>query len=397
MRKNEISKRTYRYIVLCLSGLCLSGLCIAGCGKKNVNYIGNEQESTDVPESLVTGDSGELNIWEESFAVEKENGDTVTVKIRTAVSDGPDTSQVIGIKRMTLDEGVKERIARAALGDGVSLEGGIYTGGRDGISYQMRIGENRISLYPEDIAQVAPEELEDALGFYFDANSGTNRCELPEDAALALAEQFLEEIGFSDRCWSGTATLVWTGNMESLGDNSWRIHSVQDGYVFYFEQTLQGESLVQLTGDTNSSDFGLWQEGEESENLTDTRMHTIVCVDSHGVVAADIQNIYEITSIEDEVSLLPAETVRGILQKEVAEPDDYVAEVNRNFLYYWGLNFDYCLLWDGTSGQGSYVPVWELLGGSTDITNITVNAIDGSIITWEQKAGIASANPVTED
>lgn len=397
MRKNEISKRTYRYIVLCLSGLCLSGLCIAGCGKKNVNYIGNEQESTDVPDSLVTGDGGELNIWEESFAVEKENGDTVTVKIRTAVSDGPDTSQVIGIKRMTLDEGVKERIAKAALGDGVSLEDGIYTGSRDGIPYQMRIGENRISLYPEDIAQVAPEELEDALGFSFYANSGSNMCELPEDAALELAEQFLEEIGFSDRCWSGTATLVWAGNMESLGENAWGVHCVQEGYVFYFEQTLQGESLVQLTGDTNSSDFGLWQEGEESENLTDTRMHTIVCVDSYGVVAADIQNIYEITSIEDEVSLLPAETVRGILQKEVAEPDDYAAEVNRNFLYYWGLNFDYCLLWDGTSGQGSYVPVWELLGGSTDITNITVNAIDGSIITWEQKNGIVSENPVTED
>lgn len=89
--------------------------------------------------------------------------------------------------------------------------------------------------------------------------------------------------------------------------------------------------------------------------------------------------------------------MRGILQKEVAEPDDYAAEVNRNLLYYWGLNFGYCLLWDENGEQGSYVPVWELLGGSTDITNITVNAIDGSIITWEQKAGIVSENPVTED
>ena len=395
MRKNENGKRTCR-IVLCLLMLCLSGVCIAGCGKKNVTYIGDEQESTDISEPLNMGEDDELNIWEESFAVTKDNGDTVTVKIRTAVSSGPDTSPVIGIKRMTLDESARERIAKAALGDGASLEDGVYTGSRDGISYQMRIGEKRISLYPEDIAQVAPEELEGAFGFDLNANTGTNACELPEEEAVELAKQFLEEIGFSDRTYRNTKTLAWTGDMESLGENSWLTHSVQEGYVFYFQQTIQEEFMVPLMNDTDLDGFWLWREGEAYEGLTDTRMHTIVCVDSHGVVAADIYNIYEITSIEEDISLLPVETIVGIMKNELAEPNNYLTEEDVWLLYYWGMNFGHCLLWDDAGEQGSYVPVWELLSGQTT-GNITVNAIDGSIITWEQKAGIVPANPVTED
>lgn len=385
MIKKVNRKKLNKYLLLSASLLCLSGLCAAGCGKKNVDYIGDEQESTDVPENLSAGGNAEPSLWEESFAIDRENGEAVTVRIRAAYGSGPDTSQVIGVRRVKLDESAKDRIAKVALGEGASLVDGVYTGERNGVPYQMRIGERRISLYSADMKQIALEELKDALEIHLDANSGTNMCELSEEEAVKIAEQFLEELGFSDRTFYDSRTLVWTGYMESLGENSWRTQSAQNGYVLYFQQTLHGESIIQLAGDTNTYDFWLWQEGDEYNEIFDAKMHTVICVDSNGVVAADIWNIYEITSIKEDVSLLPVETVREILRKEITELDDYVLELSGNLLYYWGLNSEYCLLWDETGEQGSYVPVWNLMGGQQDLATITVNAIDGSIVTWEQR------------
>lgn len=401
MQKRANRKKIDKYLLLCVSLLCLSGLCAAGCGKRNVDYIGDEQESTDVSENLSAGDNAEPSLWEESFAIDRENGESVTVKIRAAYGSGPDTSQVIGVRRVKLDESAKDKIAKAALGDGASLADGVYTGDRNGVPYQMRIGERRISLYSADMTQIAPEELKDALEIHLDANSGTNGCELSEEEAVKIAEQFLEELGFSDRTFYGSRTLVWTGYMESLGENSWMTQGAQNGYVLYFEQTLHGESIIQLAGDTNTNDFWLWQEGDEYDGIYDTKMHTVICVDSNGIVAADIWNIYEITSIKEDISLLPVDTVREILRKEITELSDYVLEASGNMLYYWGLNSDYCLLWDETGEQGSYVPVWNLMGGQQDLAAITVNAIDGSIVTWEQKNQNAihyvSEDPAAED
>lgn len=402
MTKKANRKKNDKRLMLCVSLLCLLGMCASGCGKRNVNYVGDEQESTDISESLNTGESAGQSLWEESFAATRANGDTVTVKVKTAIGSEPDTSPVIGIKRVELDGSAGERIAKAALGEEASLEGDVYTGSRDGIPYQMKIGQKRISLYPTDdaIAQIAPEDLKGALGFYFEEGGGTkgggNMSELTEEEAVEIAERFLEEIGFSDRTLSGAKTLYWTGKMESLGENAWATMSVQNGYVFYYEQTLRGDTLSPLSGDTDTDGFWLWQEEDETRGIYDSKMHTMVCVYGHDVIAADIYNIYEITSIEDDVSLLPVKTIQGIMQKELAQPDDYYADLYNNSLYYWGLNYRYCLLWDDGFTQGSYVPVCEL-HGNQDFMNITVNAIDGSIITWEQKEGIKSANSATED
>lgn len=408
MLKAVSRKKIYRYLLLCVPLLFLSVLCTASCGKRNVVYIGNEQARTDISEHLNVDEDDGLDIWEESFAAEKENGDTVTVKIDVAVESGPDTSSVIGVKRIVLDEDAKERIAKAALGEEVNLKDGVYTGSRDGMSYQMRIGENRILLYPEDITLLVPKELEGAFGIRIKANDGANRCELPEEEAVELAQQFLEEIGISDRSYCFKKALAWTGNMEPRGENLWLTHSVQDGYILYFQQTIQEKQMIQkeqtiqedvlpLLDDTDINGFWLWQEEEESLDPTDTRMHTIVCVGSHGVFAADIQNIYEITSMEEDISLLPVETVRGIMQKELAEPDGYIAEVDGEFLNYEILNFGHCLLWDDTGERGSYVPAWKLRDIEKDFADITVNAIDGSIITWEQRNRTMPADPAAED
>lgn len=399
MRKSAIRKGTYRYLLLCLSLLCLSCLCAAGCGKRSVEYIGDGEDSTDAPELSETG-QGE-GLWEESFAATRENGDTVTVKVKTAVRSGPDTSQVIGIKRAALDGNTGEQIVKAALGDEAGLEDGVYTGSRNGMPYKMRIGQNRISFYPKDMKEIAPEDIKDAIDVSLYAGGGTtgggNMTELPEEEAEELAGQFLEEIGFTDRELIEAKTLEWTGQMELLGEDWWSTMSLQNGYVFYYAQTVGGEILPQILSDTDTDGFWLWQDGEEeSWDIYEAKMHTVVCVYGHEVIAADIYNIYEVTSMEDDVTLLPVKTVQGIMQKEVAQPDEYYADLNNNSLYYWGMNYGYCLLWDDEFTQGSYVPIWELRG-NMDFMSIMVNAIDGSIITWEQKEGLKSVNPTAEE
>lgn len=406
MKKGVKRKKIYRNMLLCVLLLCLTGMNAAGCGKKSVSYVEDEvkdeQESTDTDarRTLDADGNGENRLWDEVFTVDRENGDTATVKVKMTVREGPDTSQVIEVKRMTLDESVKERITKAVFEDGVSVEDGVYTGNRDGIPYRMRIGENRISLYPADITQVVPKELADMASMAPEgvekpyefmtawSTSYTNNAKLSEKEAVKIAGQFLEDIGLSDRNLCNVKSLEWQTTFVVMDEETvYAGGSMVDGYVLYFEQTLQGETATQLTDDTDSQGFWTWQEGDETSWIEDTRMHTVVCVNDHGVVAADIQNIYEITSVKEDVSLLPVETIQGIMQNELTRPGDCIAKATENYFYYWGMDYGYCLLWDETGKNGSYVPVCELLGRGTGETDVTVNMIDGSIITREQKEG----------
>ena len=325
-------KSVYRDVLFGMSLLCLMGMSTAGCGEKDVDYIADGQENADTRRTL-NAEDGEKNLWEEMFAIDRENGDTVTVKVRTTVGAGPDTSQVIEIKRMALDENAKERITKAVFGDGVSVEDGVYTGDRDGIPYRMRIGENRISLYPADITQVKPEEMDDMEQLFPDelterpyeftiagGMNYQNYAELSEKEAIEIARQFLTDIGLSDRSLCNVKLLQWDSHpLYVIMDDGTRYGgSIVDGYVFYFQQTIQGEEMTQLTDDTDSEGFGTWFQGyDEPVWDEDTRMHTVVCVNDHGVIAADIQNIYEVTSVEEDVSLLPVETIQGIMRNEL--------------------------------------------------------------------------------
>lgn len=407
MKKDVNGKKIYRNMLLCVLLLCLTGMSAAGCGKKDVDYIADGQESADLAEPLDEEEDFEIEIWEELYEVEQNDGDTVTVKIRAAVNSGPDTSQVIEVKRMALDESVREQITKAVFGDGVSVKNGVYTGDRDGIPYRMRIGENRISLYPADTIQVVPKELADMARFLPEEveksysfwpvwSNYTNHAKISEKEAVEIAGQFLEDIGLSDRSLCNVKALEWQPDFVVMDEE--RVYaggSMVDGYVLYFQQTIQGEAMTQLTDDTDSEGFWRWQQDDDDETvwIEDTRMHTVVCVNDHGVVAADIQNIYEITSVKEDVSLLPVETIQGIMQNELEKPGEYIAKVTGNYIYYWGMDYGYCLLWDETGKNGSYVPICELRCSSNiDLATVTVNAIDGSIITWEQRGGFTGSS-----
>lgn len=371
-------------------GIVFSWLCLAGCGSRKVEYLEGELQNTENQEASVMEDDLGVDIWEDSFTAENEDG-TVSVKIRAALGTGPETCEVDSIRRMKLDEKAADRIAKAALGEAALCEDGVYRGSRDGIDLEMKIGRRRILLYPADDTQVAPQKLSGAPQIRVDATGKEkNSCEMSEEDAIALAGRFLEELGFTDRRCYWAKTLTWTGNMEEIGEHTYKMDSETNGYAVFFEQTASGEAC-QIAVNTELNDITIWDDRELENifswtgtengiNTTCTGPLSVVCVNDYGVIAADIQNPYEITSIEEDVKILPLETVCGIMKQELTEHIGEYAFAGEAGLYYVGVNFEYRLIWDGEEQNGSYVPVWVLLAnGGKEYSQVVVNAIDGSI------------------
>lgn len=378
----DCSIKFAKFIILCV--MCVVCVCSSGCERRNVDYIKDGTEEADESGTTTAKADEEMDTWEDFYTAEMESGNTVSIRIKVTVDSVPDTSEVMAIKRMTLAESTKKQIAETVLGDEVSFEDGVYTGSRDGIPYQMRIGQRRLSFYPADAMQIAPEEIKDALECGFSAQGASgNRCELSEEEAVELAQQFLEEIGFLDRSFCNMKSLVWVGPVGQEEDTQ-KLITVTDGYVIFFEQTLKGEQVSQLTSDTEQDALDIWQEEREFVSAENSKMHTVLCVDDSGVIAMDIYNLYEITSIEEGISLLPISTVQDIIQKELTEhADKYIDPMWEDDLYYKSMEFGYYLIWDGAGEYGSYVPVWELYDSNWEHSKIIVNAIDGSIIPLE--------------
>lgn len=379
-----------RIMRLCL--LCLLWICFAGCGDKKVDYIEDELRDTEEWE-FSDLDEEEPGEWVDAFTVERENGGTLSVKIRTEPDSRPDTSEIVEVGRIELDERTAEQMARAVLGDDVVCEDGIYTGTREGIEYRMEIGQRRILFYPADIAQVAPEQLKDAPKIHCETtimDSG-NQCELKEGYAGEFAEQFLEELGLSEKSWCSFKSLVWIDDEKGLGMTPWADNE-RNGYAFFFLQTFQGEWMRTLIDDTELNEIYIWQDRENGADVTDTKMHAAVCVNDHGVFAADIQNPYVILSTEEVVHLLPVRNILDIMQKELTEHADYYASEDDEMLFYRRMRFGHRLIWDDAGRCGSYVPVWILSdSGTRQDTAIIVNAIDGSIVSRDVAGEIPKA------
>lgn len=393
MKKDGDEKIRYRWMLLGMSLLCLAAMSAAGCGKRDVSYVKDGTENADETGAEGTEADAAPDTWEFFYPAKMESGNIVSVRVEVDIGDVPKTSEVIGVKRTVLEESTKKQIAETVLGDEASFENGVYTGSRDGISYQMKIGERRISFYPADLAQIAPQyppQMKEAVEYGLSAESGSgNRCELSAEEAVELAGQFLEEIGFSDRIFCNMKSLVWMGVIGQPDEDTSTIIPVTDGYVMFFEQTLKGDQMPQFSGDTEQEILDLWLDEREYISGRQMKMHTVLCVDDHGVIAMDIFNLYEITSIEENVSLLPVSTVCDIMEKELTDHADRYITRSEDDLYYKKLNFGYCLLWDDADECGSYVPVWELDDSvfGLDSSKVVVNAIDGSIIPLEQRGG----------
>lgn len=205
------------------------------------------------------------------------------------------------------------------------------------------------------------------------AKGGANRCKMTEEEAKEKAKEILMAIGWTEPVWKETQVINWFSYNEN-----YEMHAVTDGYY--------------LEADRGVDEFAFGKFNQDyvlapGENISDGGT-AIVAINDSGFVQIQIQNPVRIVQQEEEVALLPLDTIKGIIRKELTEnPEQYLGSGDTT--YFTQLELNYARVRDeDREGFYSYIPVWRFCnrtGASQEIVNnpVLVNAMDGSIIELE--------------
>ncbi|MCI5620198.1 MAG: DUF6034 family protein [Lachnospiraceae bacterium] len=264
-------------------------------------------------------------------------------------------------------------------------EGGIISMEVDGDGPLNEQKEVLISLYPEDIYQVCPEEVAGAEGLAYDSFSlenCENECALTEQEAENVVKQTLENIGFSNPVQRRVDAIYWYGDMEDLGDGTFQSNTQRtDGYWFRYELGIDELSL------TGFGEEVLYWDYDKSSSFYSMGAYADVYVTERGVIAMEVHNPVEVTGVTREVKLLPLENIQKIISDELMEHPDQYPFVGQTKVSFHSMELIYFRVHDDSrEGYYSYIPSWRLCDHSSDFFGLTcentvmVNAIDGSII-----------------
>ncbi|MCM1105713.1 MAG: hypothetical protein NC355_02095 [Blautia sp.] len=258
-----------------------------------------------------------------------------------------------------------------------------YTAASHGISYDMSFitvedsdpvesyfyRANRFSLSMGDDRSVGPEKLKDYAFLVRDAGNGEedNTCRLTREEAVSQAERILTEMGLAELKVTGVAPLVWYG----CDETGTKLDSQVYGYSMQI--AVAGPDGARLYDSSNSYMFQYLAEGEME-------------IADEGILSMEIDNPVIFTKLTDKVKLLSLENIKEAVRTELAENMDAYAEGGEVNWYYGTLELGY--LWLKEPGneehKGSLLPVWSLKQNSQNPASyVYVNAIDGSIIPWE--------------
>lgn len=237
------------------------------------------------------------------------------------------------------------------------------------------ISPHKDSFYGPEVLQDKDKCVNDAYGNdeYFErgytiSDTITNQCTVSAKEAQAIAEQFLVQIGYANYVLTAAKDISWTGydavNDDETSDLWTNEETVTYGYCFYYSTGMDGVAF---------------------ENSGTIRM---VITDA-GIVEASITSPMTITKVTKGVNLLPLSTVQDIMEDEVMEhPDAYHFHKNGMATF---MELIYFSVKDKSKENiCSYVPVWKLSGEIESNTYgnydpILINAIDGSVIYWEEE------------
>lgn len=241
-----------------------------------------------------------------------------------------------------------------------------------------------ISLSPEDIYQVCPEEvssLPDLCVFDADATDDeVNESVLTAEEADQLAKAALENMGFPNPVQSKTNVLCWAGDMKDSedGDSGFQTYRT-DGYSM---QYVLGMDELSLTG------FGAevqYSEYDKSSLLYSMAAYAEVSVTERGVITMHVHNPIEVVSMTEDVKLLPIEKIQKIICDELENNPEQFPFSGQATVSFHSMELIYFRVCDDSrEGYYSYIPAWRLCekkqGGETYENVVVVNAIDGSII-----------------
>ncbi|MGN0342188.1 MAG: DUF6034 family protein [Roseburia sp.] len=241
-----------------------------------------------------------------------------------------------------------------------------------------------ISLSPEDIYQVCPEavsSLSDLCVFDADASEGeANASILTAEEADQLAQAALEDMGFSNPVQSEMNALCWAGDMEDREDGSSGFQTYRiDGYRMQYVLGMDELSLAGFGTEVQYSEY------DKSSPLYSMAAYAEVYVTERGVITMHVHNPMEVTTMTEDVKLLPLEKIQKIICDELENDPGQFPFAGQATVSFHSMDLIYFRVRDDSrEGYYSYIPAWRLCekkqGGEAYENVVVVNAIDGSII-----------------
>ncbi|MGN0342189.1 MAG: DUF6034 family protein [Roseburia sp.] len=264
-------------------------------------------------------------------------------------------------------------------------EGGVISVEVEGDGPLNEQKEVEISLYPEDVYQVCPEEVAEAEGLAYETFSlenCENECALTEAQAGDIAKQTLENVGFSNPVQRRTDAVYWYGDIEDLGDGTFQTNTQRtDGYWFRYELGIDELSLTGFGGEA------LYWDYDKSSGFYSMGAYADVYVTERGVIAMEVHNPVEVTGVTREVKLLPLENIQKIISDELMEHPERYPFAGQTQVSFNAMELIYFRVHDDSrEGYYSYIPAWRLCDHTGDFFGLTcentvmVNAMDGSVI-----------------
>lgn len=280
---------------------------------------------------------------------------------------------------------------------------GIYEGRMYDLSFAEEPGDKnfirrlkQITMSAKDLYEVCPEKFKQQKDLvcspWVFGNWVENHCRIPEEEARKEAELFAEKLGLDYSVASSTLPLVWGNPPEVISltgadeSETWEVN----GYVFSFDLGVDDISFVDFGMEEDYADF--WAKTERDEEIQYSLQARLqVYVTDQGVIQAEANNPVEITGISEDVELLPLDTVKGIMKKEVEEQSETFRLNTYTTECFDEMELIYFRVRDKENpGKFNYVPTWRLASVMKDaqqnllsIRNpILINAIDGSIINF---------------
>jgi hypothetical protein len=213
-----------------------------------------------------------------------------------------------------------------------------------------------------------------------------------------MAQQFLEETGFSDWILVGGKEVGWDASYEEHGGvENKNVTGYKDGYEFEYAVGVQGIAFYQCgyksVGSTTITEVDGKEVVEEHENNEYSRQcYLTVEVTDDGVVQVEWYNPLEILSATDSVKLLPFERIKDAVKNEMKEYALYYYNRKKRHVSFDRMQLVYYRL-DSPDEKDrfTYVPAWVLWSKSSAAAYF-VNAMDGSIIKdWDDDWGFETS------
>ncbi len=289
--------------------------------------------------------------------------------------------------------------------NGIRYELAFYSGVADGWNASCRTKE--ITLMPQNVYQVCPNEVSGVEGLYFDTvefeSQPENQCGLSEQEAKELAEEFIRDLGLSYPIYGGAEPLAWWKGTNYRAVNA---NYLADGYVFFYDFGIDEVSFVASGVQEN---YGNMRKKKEVEGPQYNMMARLkIYVTENGVIGMRAHNPLELSGMSKEIKILSLDTAKMIMKEQTAEnggqfrfdlPDNvyphkigeygFSVLCNKMELIYFRIRDK------EIDGSFSFIPAWRLSeqGGWGNAWNgvridnpVIINAIDGTVINFYEEA-----------